>query len=1014
MQEEWLNRLNTVSFLKLFLKKEIPETAEFERELFSFIRKILPEGGRILLAGSGAEWLGRILAQDPRFHLGVLCASPIHQQQLAKEGLFQQPHVRLFVEIPTDSWDMVCVPDGLIFLSEEEQTEALKALKPLASRYLAIGAPNSGNYWYWIWYIWTSLYSHEALPKAIQEKDLISALQRAGLESAIQVFLGQKLTHAYVHWLYGMQESLRQIIYQAHRSGLIPQEEGAAYRLIVAPVNESSLLPDAGKTWQTVSSQWADAGLISKNALADAIVLAARYQAQSAQQIQTLQEEVQYLTRKNQQLLDEMTRFRNSPAWLGYRLFEKVRQAILPSGGRAVRYLNRLGWVRKVRRFIFRNYYAELMDILHAHGDVKGVIVFPPSIEWKATLYQRPQHLALAFAREGYLVFYCQPEYVRSSPGYHEIAPRLYLTKVEMKYFKNISRPVVMFYPYNREYLPYFNEPYVIYDYIDELEVFSRPLPELQENHRFFLRNAQLVIATADSLLEQVREIRPDALLVPNGVDYGHFQQVWQKQEPPPHDLAPMVQSKRPIVGYYGALARWFDYDLLRQVAALRPDVNFVLIGPDYDGTIRQAHLDQVSNIFWLGKKDYQELPKYLRYFDACMIPFVVNDITHSTSPLKLFEYMAAHKPVVITPMRESMKTEGVLVADTPQKFSQMVDEALKLGGNPAYHQLADRVALHNTWQVRAQQMIARISPDATGPEFNFRLQMYLQEVGRDMSPETLNLWETFARSTIERGSRTASRLAPWMNFHEKSFLDVGCAYGGFLIAFAQRGCSRVAGIDVNSDLLRLAEINLKEKGVKGELHLLSVEAPEFLDLGTFDIVTCNDVIEHVPNPELTLQQIVRVLNPGGLLYMEILNPFWYGFLAKDGHYNLPGITLLTPKDAEAYFKALYPNTAYGVNEYHLIDWYIQRMNYLGLNVRLLNERWVEPAILLKEMELAIQKMNAGLNEVHIPVQLAEKIRRRARLLLRYVQRRAGDSNAYTHLCQTFGANFWIILAQKR
>ena len=72
------------------------------------------------------------------------------------------------------------------------------------------------------------------------------------------------------------------------------------------------------------------------------------------------------------------------------------------------------------------------------------------------------------------------------------------------------------------------------------------------------------------------------------------------------------------------------------------------------------------------------------------MIPFVVNDITHATSPLKLFEYMAGHKPVVITPMKESMYTSGVLVGKTPHEFAKKLDEALELESSKQYIDLLD------------------------------------------------------------------------------------------------------------------------------------------------------------------------------------------------------------------------------------------------------------------------------------------------------------------------------------
>lgn len=1014
MGNDWLKNLYTEAFLSRFKEKDMPEVSLLAEELRLALQEILPDGGRILLVGSGSTWAGKALVQNPAFDVDIILPEQEDQAILQQEEMVLEGRVHFIhgVPAPEKRWDLVFIFDGYDFLSSEQRLKAIEILEGYAEKYLLVGTYNPENYWYWIWRLWMSLNGDgERFP--LHPSSTEETLTLSGWIPKAQALLGTALTQALVHWIYGIQEPVRNLIREVHRAGVVSPNQSALYR-IVALQRTDEVFPLSEKYWQSLPSPAIPGDWVRKDVLIEALSLATRAQDQSQHTINLLQEQVNYLTKKNQELLERVARFEASPVWQVYLALNKIRQAILPSGGRVMRYLNRLALLRKIRRFVFRNLYAELMDILKEHSDVKGIIVFPPSIEWKAALYQRPQHLAMAFAREGYLVFYCQPEYIPTPKGFHQLAPRLYLAKVEMKLFANISRPIVFFYPYNRDYLSFFTEPRVIYEYIDELEVFSRPLPELEANHRFFLRNAELVVATADKLLEQVRSVRPDALLVPNGVDYSHFEQVWKKSAPPPADLEPVVRMKHPIVGYYGALARWFDYDLLRKVAALRPDLNFVLIGPDYDGTVHQAHLEEFSNVFWLGKKDYALLPDYLRYFDVCMIPFVVNDITHSTSPLKLFEYMAARKPVVITPMRESMKTRGVLVAGTPQTFSTKIDEALNLRNDAGYQNLATEEALHNTWQVRAQSIAARLVPTVTGPEFNFALQSYLERISAGLPKETFALWLNFAKGTIERGAKVADRLRNWIDFREKSFLDVGCAYGGFLIAFSQRGCSRVVGIDVNQDLLDLAAINLREKGVQGELYCLNVESSGFNELGTFDFLTCNDVIEHVSNPSLTLSQLAKALKPGGVLYMEIPNPFWYRFLWNDGHYNLPGITLLTPKDAEVYFKSLYPDIAYGVNEYHLIDWYIHRIKEQGLEAQLLNERWVEPSLLLREMKDAIKKMEERLSEIQIPSHLVEKIRRRAHRLYRYVERRAYDPNEYTHLCQMFGTDFWILLAKKR
>jgi len=170
--------------------------------------------------------------------------------------------------------------------------------------------------------------------------------------------------------------------------------------------------------------------------------------------------------------------------------------------------------------------------------------------------------------------------------------------------------------------------------------------------------------------------------------------------------LQKILAKSQPVIGYYGALARWFDYDLLRRVALLRPDYQFVLIGPDYDGTVELSEILKINNIHWLGVKPYAELSHYLQYFDVATIPFKINEITHSTSPLKLFEYMAGEKPIVITPMQESMQYPGVLIGEDAKQFAQKLDTALKMRDDQTYLSHLRQIALENTWEKRAEEIL--------------------------------------------------------------------------------------------------------------------------------------------------------------------------------------------------------------------------------------------------------------------------------------------------------------------
>ena len=153
-------------------------------------------------------------------------------------------------------------------------------------------------------------------------------------------------------------------------------------------------------------------------------------------------------------------------------------------------------------------------------------------------------------------------------------------------------------------------------------------------------------------------------------------------------------------------MAAWLDYDLLLDAANSRPDYLFVLIGPDYDGSIKRSGILQKKNIYWLGPKPYTELPQYLKYFDVATIPFLLNEITHSTSPLKLFEYMSAGKPIVTTAMNESQRYPVVQVANNSHDFVTKIDHAIELQKDHEYLQELDRLARENTWAKRTEMIL--------------------------------------------------------------------------------------------------------------------------------------------------------------------------------------------------------------------------------------------------------------------------------------------------------------------
>jgi glycosyltransferase involved in cell wall biosynthesis len=143
----------------------------------------------------------------------------------------------------------------------------------------------------------------------------------------------------------------------------------------------------------------------------------------------------------------------------------------------------------------------------------------------------------------------------------------------------------------------------------------------------------------------------------------------------------------------------WFDADLVGKVADKLRDWQIDLIGPHQLSAAQSKALNR-SNIRLLGRKDYLELPSLLAAADVAMIPFVINDLIRGTSPIKLYEYLAAGVPVVATPMPEVLpytETGVVACAEGPTEFARAVKD-LAATANP---ERCQEIARESSWDAR-------------------------------------------------------------------------------------------------------------------------------------------------------------------------------------------------------------------------------------------------------------------------------------------------------------------------
>ena len=186
--------------------------------------------------------------------------------------------------------------------------------------------------------------------------------------------------------------------------------------------------------------------------------------------------------------------------------------------------------------------------------------------------------------------------------------------------------------------------------------------------------------------------------------DYKNFENV-----DAPSDMQKVIQNNKPIVGYYGALAPWLDYDLIADAARENPQFDFVLIGVNYQDALKRLDLS-IPNIYYLGPKNYNELPKYSSHFNCAIIPFNEGEIAKGTSPVKLFEYMAMGLPTVGTKdLDECRGYEYVYLAQNRKDFSEKIVKAIDVHKKNSVREKLLKQAEDNSWEKRADDILARL-----------------------------------------------------------------------------------------------------------------------------------------------------------------------------------------------------------------------------------------------------------------------------------------------------------------
>jgi glycosyltransferase involved in cell wall biosynthesis len=213
------------------------------------------------------------------------------------------------------------------------------------------------------------------------------------------------------------------------------------------------------------------------------------------------------------------------------------------------------------------------------------------------------------------------------------------------------ARPILwIFLPWLVGLVGRLDEKLVIYHCVDiHVANPNASARQVIESERQLLKVADIVFATSSTLYEEKRAFNPNTFYLPNVADANHFARARDAALPIADDLRDMPH---PIAGFVGNITAYkLDFDLLRVVAQRRHNWSFVLVGPigRGDPSTSIARLQGLENVHPLGERPYSELPRYVKAFDACLIPFNQNESTRGSLPMKFFEYLAAGKPVIAT-----------------------------------------------------------------------------------------------------------------------------------------------------------------------------------------------------------------------------------------------------------------------------------------------------------------------------------------------------------------------------
>jgi glycosyltransferase involved in cell wall biosynthesis len=268
---------------------------------------------------------------------------------------------------------------------------------------------------------------------------------------------------------------------------------------------------------------------------------------------------------------------------------------------------------------------------------------------------------------------------------------------------RGLSSPVLWIaIPTAVEMIGRLNESLVIYQVSDKYDAntmdHATDPATIRRLHERALDAADIIFYSGRKLLSEATRGRERSFLLEQAVDYDHWAKVGSGELEVAEGVA---KIPRPRIGYFGAVEPWLvDQELIRRASRERPDWHWIFIG----NRSRGLEIENLTNVHFLPAVAYDELPRYAAGFDVCVLPWDTEQaFTSYGSAIKVREYLATGKPVVIAPLPEYEPMKDVLrIARSRDDFLRLVQDALDEQEDEKAHARQASVA-SGTWDARAE-----------------------------------------------------------------------------------------------------------------------------------------------------------------------------------------------------------------------------------------------------------------------------------------------------------------------